>query len=302
MNGAAHAILQSWSNPLGLDVALCLTTLVYARGWFRLRSAFPKLLPPWRFAAFFAGIMFVWLAIGSPLNAFDDALLTVHMLQHLLLMSVAPPLILLGAPQLPLLHGLPQSLARGVVSPILRRSPVKRLGHFVANPAFCWLAATLALIGWHIPSVFELALRWNWLHELEHASFLGAGFLFWWPVIQPWPSVAQWPGWSIPLYLFFATLPCDALSAFLVFCDRVIYPSYLSAPRVFAWSPLADQQCAAALMWVAVTIILVVPAVIVTTTMLAHRDEREPQELLTQLHRTASETLEPSAHDVSSGG
>jgi cytochrome c oxidase assembly factor CtaG len=299
MNAEVHAILQSWSNPLGLDVALCLTTLVYARGWLRMRCAFPKLLPLWRFAAFFAGIMCVWLAIGSPLNAFDDALLAVHMMQHLLLMSVAPPLILLGAPQLPLLHGLPQSLARGVVSPILCRSSVKRLGHFVSNPAFCWLAATFALLGWHIPAVFELALRWNWLHELEHASFLGAGLLFWWPVIQPWPSVAQWPGWSIPLYLFCATLPCDALSAFLVFCDRVVYSSYLSAPPVFAWSPLADQQCAAALMWVAVTIILVVPAVIVTTRILTHREERERHELLTQLPRIASQTLEPSAHDVS---
>ena len=292
MNPDAHAILQSWSNPLELDVALCLTALIYARGWFRLRSAFPKLLPLWRFVAFFAGIICLWIAIGSPLNAFDDVLLTVHMVQHLLLMSVAPPLILLGAPQLPLLHGLPQSLARGVVNPILRRSSVKRLGHFVASPALCWLAATFALIGWHIPAVFELALRQNWLHELEHATFLASGLLFWWPVIQPWPSAARWPRWSIPLYLFCATLPCDALSAFLVFCDRVVYWSYLSAARVFAWSPLADQQCAAALMWVAVTIILVVPAVIVTTHILAHREEREPQELLTQLHRIAIRTLE----------
>ena len=123
------------------------------------------------------------------------------------------------------------------------------------------------------------------MHELEHSSFLGAGLLFWWPVIQPWPSVAHWPRWSIPLYLFCATLPCDALSAFLVFCDRVVYSSYLSAPPVFAWSPLADQQCAAALMWVAVTIILVVPAVIVTTRILTHREERERHELLTQLPR-----------------
>jgi putative membrane protein len=292
MNPDAHAILQSWSNPLGLDVALCLTALIYARGWFRLRSAFPKLLPLWRFVAFFAGIICLWIAIGSPLNAFDDVLLTVHMVQHLMLMSVAPPLILLGAPQLPLLHGLPQSLARGVVNPILRRSSVKRLGHFVSSPALCWLAATFALIGWHIPAVFELALRQNWLHELEHATFLASGLLFWWPVIQPWPSAARWPRWSIPLYLFCATLPCDALSAFLVFCDRVVYWSYLSAPRVFAWSPLADQQCAAALMWVAVTIILVVPAVIVTTHILAQREEREPQEPLTQLHRIAIRTLD----------
>jgi cytochrome c oxidase assembly factor CtaG len=121
-------------------------------------------------------------------------------------------------------------------------------------------------------------------------------------VIQPWPSVAQWPGWSIALYLFCPALPCAALSAFLVFCDRLAYSSYLSASRVFAWSPLADQQCAAALMWVAVTIILVVPAVIVTTSILEHGEERAPLELLTQPHSIASQRLEPSAHDVSSSG
>jgi putative membrane protein len=269
MNVDAQAILQSWSNPLGLDLALCLTVLVYARGWFRLRSTFPNLISLWRLAAFFCGIIFAWLAIGSPLNAFDDASLTVHMLQHLLLMSVAPPLILLGAPQLPLLHGLPQTLARGVVSPILRWSSVKQLGNLIANPAFGWFAAAFALIGWHVPAIFELALRRNWLHELEHASFLAAGILFWWPVIQPWPSIVRWPRWSIPLYLFCATLPCDALSGFLAFCDRVIYSSYLSAPRLLNMSPLEDQQFAAVLMWTCVTIIFLVPAVIVTMQLLS---------------------------------
>jgi hypothetical protein len=136
-----QSILQSWSAPLGVDLALSVTLLVYARGWFRLRSVIPNLISLWRFAAFIAGIVFVWIAIGSRLNAFDDALLTVHMVQHLLLMSIAPPLILLGAPQLPLLHGLPRSFACSVVSPILRSSPVKRAGHLIANPAFCWLAS-----------------------------------------------------------------------------------------------------------------------------------------------------------------
>ena len=299
MNAAAQAALRSWSAPLGVDLALCAAAVIYARGWFRMRTAFPGLISPWRFAAYITGIIFVWIAIGSPLNAFDDALLTVHMVQHLLLMSVAPPLILLGAPQLPLLHGLPQFFARKIVGPVLRWSLIKRVERIGGNPAFCWFAAAIALIGWHIPSAFELALRWPRLHELEHACFLGAGLLFWWPVVQPWPSAPRWAAWSIPLYLFCATLPCDALSAFLAFCDRVVYPSYLSAPRIFAWSPLADQQCAAALMWVAVTIILVVPAVIVTTHILAHREEREPHELLTQLQRIASQTLESSTHDVS---
>jgi putative membrane protein len=288
MNADARAILQSWSNPLGVDLALCLTILVYATGWFRLRSTFPNLLRPWRLAAFSSGIIFVWIAIGSPLNAFDDASLTVHMLQHLLLMSVAPPLILLGAPQLPLLHGLPQIVARGVVGPILRWSSVKQLGHLIANPAVGWLAAAFALIGWHVPTVFQLALRWNSLHEVEHASFFAAGLLFWWPVVRPWPSIARWPCWSIPLYLFCATLPCDALSAFLAFCDRVIYSSYLSAPRLFNISPLEDQQFAAVLMWTCVTIIFLVPAVIVTMQLLS--PPRAYSSAATQPHSSSIES------------
>src|SRR5271163_50323 len=298
MNADAHAILQTWSNPLGLDLALCLTALVYARGWFRLRDAFPNLLSPWRLAAFFAGIISIWIAIGSPLNAFDDVSLTIHMLQHLLLMSLAPPLILLGAPQLPLLHGLPQSLARGVVSPILRWPPVKRLGDLIANPAFGWLAAAAALLGWHVPAIFSLALRWNWLHELEHASFLGAGLLFWWPVVQPWPSTPRWPEWAIPLYLFAATLPCDALSGFLTFCDRVVYPSYISAPRAFGLSPLEDQQFAAALMWVAVTFIFLVPAVLVTLKILSPSKSDFPADPTAERQRFLRNSLHDSKVEV----
>jgi putative membrane protein len=269
MTAEFQSVLQTWSVPLGVTISLCLAALVYARGWFLLRSASPGLISGGRLAAFFAGIVSVWAAVGSPLAAFDDVSLTVHMVQHLLLMTVAPPLILFGAPALPMLRGLPQWTARNVVGPFVRWGLVKSLGRFLTNPAICWLAATLALIVWHIPAVFELALRLNWLHELEHACFLGAGLMFWWPVVQPWPNVARWPRWSVPLYLFFATLPCDALSGFLAFCDRVVYPSYLSAPGLFGLSALHDQEWAATLMWVSVTIIFLVPGALVTIGILS---------------------------------
>src|SRR5271155_5027487 len=147
MNAAAQAVWQSWSAPLMVDLLLSLTALVYTFGWFRLRSAFPGLISSRRLAAFISGIIFVWVAIGSPLNAFDDLSLTVHMVQHLLLMAVAPPLILLGAPALPLLHGLPQFLARTVVGPILRWRPMQRLGGFLTNPALAWTGAAITPLG-----------------------------------------------------------------------------------------------------------------------------------------------------------
>jgi putative membrane protein len=273
----AQAILQSWSPPLGVNIALGLTVVIYVRGWLRLHTTFPKLFSAWRLAAFLTGIISIWIAIGSPLAAFDDVSLTVHMVQHLLLMAIAPAFVLLGAPALPFLQGLPQPIARDVIGPFLRWAPLRRFGHLITNPAFCWLAATLALIVWHVPAVFEAALHNDWLHNLEHACFLGTGLLFWWPVVQPWPSTARWPRWCVPLYLFAATLPCDALSGFLAFCDRVVYASYISAPRLLNIPPLEDQQLAASLMWVCVTIILLVPAVIVTMQILSPQNSRLPE-------------------------
>jgi len=286
-----HAVLQNWSSPLALDVILILTGFIYVRGWFRMRAVSAALIPPWRLAAFLAGIASVWVAMGSPLAAFDELLLSVHMAQHLLLMTIAPPLILLGAPALPLLQGLPPSVARNAVGPVLRWRFVKWFGHAITHPAFCWLAATLSLIVWHIPAVFDLALRFTWLHVIEHASFFLSGLLFWWPVVQPWPSIARWPRWSIPLYLFCATLPCDVLSGFLVFCDRTVYTWYLSVPRIFELPPLQDQQFAAALMWVSVTVIFLIPAVVVTIHILSPHKPHPARDAFAELNGIAAGPL-----------
>jgi putative membrane protein len=191
------------------------------------------------------------------------------MMQHLLLMTIAPPLIWMGAPLMPMLHGLPQNFVQSILGPFLRWPAVQAVGRALSHPALCWLAAAAALVGWHIPAAFNMALQSEWLHVAEHVSFLAAGFLFWWPVIQPWPSVPVWPRWSILLYLFAATLPCDILSAYLTFCERVVYPAYLSAPRVFGLSALEDQECAGALMWTCVTIFFLIPAAQITLQLLS---------------------------------
>jgi cytochrome c oxidase assembly factor CtaG len=256
---------------MAVNISLALAALTYIRGWVLVRSIFPMHFHIYRLAAFMAGILAVGISIGSPVESWIHFSLTFHMVQHLLLMAVAPPLILLGAPALPLLWGLPQMIAHHVLISFLSWGVVKKIGRIITHPIICWLGASFALILWHIPAVFEQAMRWQWLHALERVSFFGTGLLFWWPVIQPWPSTPRWPHWFIPLYLFCATLPCDALSAFLVFCDRVVYSSYLHAPRALNISPLQDQDFAGALMWVTETVVLLVPAVIVTLKLLSPR-------------------------------
>jgi putative membrane protein len=287
MSPEAQSLLNEWSTPIALDIIISLTAIFYFRGWLALRRASPGLLSIRRLAAFLASMFLLWVAIGSPLSAFDDVSLTAHMIQHILLMLVIPPLLLLGAPALPLLHGLPQLFVRAILGPFLRWSPVQSLGKFLTHPLACWILAAVALIAWHVPSAFELALRSDLWHEVEHICFFSTSILFWWPVIQPFPSEARWPRWLIPLYLFFGMFPGSALGAFLLFCDRVLYPSYVQAPPLSSITPLTDQIIAGALMWVLGMFVCLIPAVLITLKLLS------PHTLLPGA-ALASATLVPS--------
>ncbi len=263
-----HAGLESF----WVSAALIAMALLYVRGWVRIHRVARYTIAGWRAASFFLGILFIWLATASPIAALDHELLTVHMVQHLLLMTIAAPLIWLGAPAKPLRNGLSHRFVEALIVPFFRWELMKRLGKALANPTVCWLAAAATLIGWHIPSLFVLGLQSEVWHGIEQASFLAAGLLFWWPVIRPWPSVSDGSEWPILLYLFLATLPCDILSGFLVFCDRVVYPVYFSAPHRLVFSALEDQQCAGALMWTCVTVVYLVAGTIVAARLLSPRN------------------------------
>lgn len=252
---------------LSVTSSLAGTALVYLRGWLTFRRAFPNLISGWQLAAFLGGLALLWTAVASPLAALDHQLLTIHMMKHLLLMTVAAPLILAGGPKLPLACGLPKLFIRN--HPPVASLPARWLEYLRRHPAFCWLAGTATVIGWHLPAAFETGMRSHSMHILEDISFVAAGLLFWSPVVQSSPSGATSSRWSIALYLFLATLPCDILSAFLVFCNRLAYPFYLSAPHRFNVLPLADQECAGALMWVWVTFAYLIPAVIITIRLLS---------------------------------
>jgi len=275
MSPSFQGALEFWSIPLVPTSAMVFSGFVYLRGWLHLRSVTARAIPRWRAGSFFLGLLLVWVAVGSPLATFDEELLTVHMIQHLLLMTLAPPLILLGAPLMPLLHGLPRQFVQSGLGSVFRWPAMRRVWRRLSHPAVCWLAAAGALVGWHLPSVFTLAVQSESWHIVEHACFFGSGLFFWWPVVQPWPSVPTWPRWSILIYLFLATVPCDILSAFLVFCDRIVYAVYLATPTHSGISALEDQQCAGALMWTCVTIVYLLAAAVIATRLLSARSSQE---------------------------
>lgn len=253
MPHAHHTPVES----LWISIPLFLVALVYVREWLRVAWLVPDGVKGWRATSFLVGLVLVWVGLGSSLSLLDHDLLTVHMVQHLLLMTFAPPLILLGTPWKPLpqrpVQGLVELLVRPLLSP-----PLRKLGRILSHPTVAWIGASATLVAWHIPSIFMLGMGSQAWHWVEQASFLTTGLLFWWPVIEPLRNPKKWPESSIILYLFLAILPCDILSGFLVFCDRVVYPVYLvSAPR-FGMTALEDQQCAGALMWTCVTVVYLI--------------------------------------------
>jgi cytochrome c oxidase assembly factor CtaG len=279
MSPDAHSALEQFVIRFSLVSVLVLVALVYLRGWFQLRTSSLKSISGWQLGVFLCGVISIMSAVNPPLAALDHRMLSMHMVQHLLLMTIGPPLILLGNPFLSFRRGFPSSFVPFVLNRFLRWAPTGWLESLLTNLLFCWLIATAVLIGWHLPKAFELAMQSDSWHAIECASFLAAGVLFWMPVIRPLPSKARSPQWSIPVYLFLATFPCDALSAFLTFCGRVVYPHYLHQQRPLNFSALQDQEAAGALMWVFVTFVYLIPAVVVTIQILSPSgvyDRQEP--------------------------
>ena len=260
MEDAADAIIESWSIQLWPTIGLVLLAVVYFRGWLKLRRQVPHRFDGWRLASFLGGVATVFLALDSPLDTFSNLLLQAHMIQHLLLMMIAPPLLLLGNPFLPLLTGLPRPFVREVIRPFLLWNACKRFGRWLTNPKVTWILFVVLTLGWHAPPLYELTLRSPTWHIVEHACFLGSGILFWWPVVQPWPSRPQWPEWAIIPYLLLADVQNTVLSAFLTFSDRVVYPTYGLVPQFPGMNPLSDQHAAGAIMWVPGSIFYLIPA------------------------------------------
>ncbi len=289
MPPVSQAVLLSWSVPPAATFALVLTALVYLRGWLLMRQAGVPFVPLWRAVSFLLGLLSLWVALASPLDTFSGFVLTAHMLQHMMLMMLAPPLILLGAPVVPLVRGLPVFAAREFAGPFLNWRVANRVGHALTHPIVALLLMGTVMFAWHTPRLYELALASSSWHQVEHACFFLASLVFWWPVIQPWPSRARWPRWAVVPYLLVADLENTALAAILVFSDRLLYPSYAAVPRLFGFSALHDQAAAGAVMWVMGSLAFVLPAIAIAVQCL--QSDRGLQQA------TAARQRQPSSLD-----
>lgn len=268
MSDLFQSAQEDWSLPVGLTLAIVVTALVYLRGWLAMRKTRPTQFTGDRLLAFLGGLACLWIAIASPLEALADALLSAHMIEHLILMSLVPPLVLLGLPVVPLLRGLPRSVQIYVAGPLLRVRPLRRFAHQLVRPRFAWLAMNAAFLGWHIPAAYDFALEHEVWHDVEHLCFLGTSLLFWSCLIRPWPMARRTQSWSILLYLIGADVVNTGLSAFLAFCNRVVYPYYSLHAAEAGVAPLPDQVLGGVIMWVFGSVAFLIPAAVIAFALL----------------------------------
>jgi cytochrome c oxidase assembly factor CtaG len=253
------AFLRSWPWCPWLLVALLVTAGIYLRGWIVLHRRDGRNWHYGRLAAFLGGLAAIYLALASPIEPFAALLLYVHMLQHMLLMMVAAPLVLLAAPLIPLLRGLPRPVLVYWVAPLLSTKPLRRLFRRLTHPLAALPIFVATTWSWHLSPLYDLALRSNEWHYAQHLSFLAAALLFWYPVVRPYPSRPQWSLWLLLPYLLAADLSNTVLSAVLTFSDRVLYPYYAEVPRLGELSVLEDQSTAGVLMWVPGSLAFLLP-------------------------------------------
>ena len=276
----AEPVLFSWAFEPVPALGLVATAVIYFLGWRKLHAQVPWRFPVERLVSFLGGIAAIYVALASPLDAFAGWLLVVHMVQHLLLTMVAPPLLLLGWPMLPLVSGLPRGFARDGLAPFLNSPALQRFGRFLVHPFFAGPLFIVSNLAWHTPALYELALRSPGWHQIEHVCFLVTAIFFWWPVVQPWPSRPALPRWAMIPYLLAADLQNTALAAFLSFYGGVLYQTYALSPRISGLSAVDDQSGAGAVMWVLGSIAYLIPAGIIAMRFLSPRRPQPPREPL----------------------
>jgi cytochrome c oxidase assembly factor CtaG len=261
MGQFTDAALVAWRFPWWTGLSLLLIAVFYLRGFMPVHRQMPRRYPLSSLAFYSAGMVVLAVALASPLTTLDDRLLTAHMVQHLVLLMIAPPLLLLGAPQIPMVRAIPPALAKKTVGLIAKSRRGRPLFNRLTHPVSGLMVFSTVMLGWHLPAPFQAALCSDDWHMVEHGCMLTAGLLFWYPVIRPWPAAEQWSRWALVPYLLVGDGVNSVLAAFMVFSGRLLYPSYARLPRLGGISAINDQILAGAVMWVPGSILFVVIAI-----------------------------------------
>jgi cytochrome c oxidase assembly factor CtaG len=244
--------------------------LVLVRRVRRLHPATP--VPVFRTVAFLGGLAAIAVALLSGIERYDTTLFSVHMVQHLLLMLAAPPLIALAAPVTQVLRAASPEVRRRYLLPILHSTPANVLGH----PAVAWLTFTVVVWSSHFSALFDVALENEVVHTAEHVAFLAAGLMFWWPVVAADPAPRRLTYPVRALYLLLQMPPSSFLGMAIVFAAAPLYPHYATLGSPYGIDPLADQQLAGGIMWLTGDVVLIAAILAVVAAWMRHEERDAP--------------------------
>ncbi len=257
-------VVSHWQLTPYPTVLLALSAGLYLWGTRRVRGRWPIA----RTVSFLAGLGAVLVALASGLDAYDDQMLTAHMVQHLILLLVAPLLLLGGRPAVLALRALPRS-GRGQVGRAMRH--LRFLGHWTVGLAAFYAAVLVP----HLAVIYDAALRHPLVHEAEHLAFLAGGLLFLWPLVGAPVGRAALGGVASLCYVIASMPSCAIVGAYLNRATSVVYAPYGPAGRALGISPVINQQQAGAIMWVGAHVILTAVALWVLGTKLVAEERRQ---------------------------
>ena len=233
-----------WEPSILIGTALIIGLYLYAIGPLRERRGFER-VSRGKALAFLLGVDIIFLALVSPLDKLGDAyLFSAHMVQHLLLTMVGPPLLVIGTPE-------------WFLRPIVGNKALFAVVRFLSYPAVAFVLFNGDFFLWHAPALYDATLINNTLHIFEHLTFIIFGILFWWPLLSPSKDLPHLSIGGQVLYLFFGGMPSVLLGAGLTFAQP-LYAPYIAAPRAWGISAATDQQLGGLIMWVPVNIAYIV--------------------------------------------
>jgi putative membrane protein len=265
-----------WTGGPALLWVLAAALLYWLGGRGRRRAVQPA--DRWRTAAFIAGLAAILAAVDSPIDQLSDELFWVHMIQHILLISVAPPLLALARPWNRMWRGIPLKYRRVASRELVRNprtAPLRRFALFLGGAIVSWLIFNVNFVAWHLPVLYDAALRSELVHAFEHLTFFATALLFWTRIIYspPWRSPLSEPGKLA--YLTGTVLVGWVLAIVLALAPSPLYSAYSElASRPGHISALTDQQLAAGVMWVPGSLAFTIAIVVIAYRWLEPRESR----------------------------